>query len=289
MDEHSPDDRWQEIQAIHKRHKFFYQFSGGILLVVFGVWIGSLLFAEDSGYTTNLYTELLGIAVTVLVLNLLAQRRESARLKAQLVRELGSSDNAIALRALAELKAGGQVGDGSLTGAILPRANLKNADFPTQSISTATTGLELPEIGPLSGLGKVVLHDAFLYGANLENTNLISAELRGAYLHEANLKGANLIWADLREADLRSADLERAFLSGANLERANLWHANLNEAFLDKANLQGAHHVTEEQLAKAHRLRRAMYCGRKSGQNYVFNKGDSGLASSAVSNSTGVR
>ena len=69
-----------------------------------------------------------------------------------------------------------------------------------------------------------------LYGANLSDANLRSADLYGA-----NLSGANL-----SDANLRSADLHGANLSGANLSDANLRSANLSDA-----NLYGAKEIPQ--------------------------------------------
>lgn len=68
--------------------------------------------------------------------------------------------------------------------------------------------------------------------ANLWDTNLNDAFLRGAHLEGANLRWVELKVGSLREthlegADLRWAHLEGCFLQGAHLEGANLKHAHL--------------------------------------------------------------
>lgn len=81
-----------------------------------------------------------------------------------------------------------------LSGALLHRANLRNAD----------------------------LHGADLREADLSGAILYSANLRGADLGEAHLHGADLTVADLSEADLRGAFLPRATLVKTTLAGANL-------------------------------------------------------------------
>ncbi len=54
-----PEDRWQTIRGIWKDWRNFYRISGGLVFVLFGVSIGAVLFANDAGYPTNLYTEVL--------------------------------------------------------------------------------------------------------------------------------------------------------------------------------------------------------------------------------------
>ena len=74
----------------------------------------------------------------------------------------------------------------------------------------------------------------------LEDTNLMSAHLKGAKLREANLEGACLSLAHLEGSDLQSANLKDANLIVANLEGANLVGAQLKGANLSSANLAGA-------------------------------------------------
>ncbi|MBV8893822.1 MAG: pentapeptide repeat-containing protein [Acidobacteria bacterium] len=89
--------------------------------------------------------------------------------------------------------------------------------------------------------------------ADLHDSALIEANLRGANLRGADLSGARLIEADLNGADLSEffeekphpvilskADLQKAILHDANLSAAILVKANLRNADLTKANLSGA-------------------------------------------------
>lgn len=191
-------DRWTEIQSIHKRYRFQYQIMGGVALVGVGMLIGAAIFAQDGGYATNLYTEILSIAITVFIINGLAERREVRR---RLMGEAGSQSNEAAKRAITDLRQRGWLSgeDGLLQRTDLRRANLQ---------------------------------DARLENANLQRVNLLEANLRDAYLWFANLQGAHLQNADLQDARLTGADLQRAFLHGANLKGANLWEANLQDASL---------------------------------------------------------
>jgi uncharacterized protein YjbI with pentapeptide repeats len=76
--------------------------------------------------------------------------------------------------------------------------------------------------------------------ADLQGANLDAADLRGANLEAANLQRANLTVANLQGADLTGANLQGAYLISANLQAANLMLANLQEGNLAWANLQGA-------------------------------------------------
>ena len=117
--------RNEEIQQIHKDYIGFYQLGGGLFLVLIGVLIGAVIFANDSGYGTNIYTELLSVGLTILVLNGLQERRDTRNrikdLQEQLVREAGSSVNATARTAIDTMRKRGWLGlrrqDGKLINA----------------------------------------------------------------------------------------------------------------------------------------------------------------------------
>lgn len=160
-----------------------------------------------AGFLTNVGTELLSIAITILILNVLYQRAEDDRLKQQLIREMGSPDNSIALRAIQELTAYGWLFDCSLRcarlgGAILENANLVNAN---------------------------------LEGAELWRANLSHARLRGAIFSKAKLQSANFSGARIIEAKLENVDL-----SDATLSEAILWDTSLNGAKLHNTNFNNA-------------------------------------------------
>lgn len=188
--------------------------AGALILVVSllslltAVWLYNDSPAEFwKGFLTNLGTELLSVAMTVLILNELYQRVSDDNLKKQLIRDMSSSENGIALRAVQELSANGWLFDGSLEGALLGNANLEGAN----------------------------LLNANLEGAKLWNSNLRNARLRGANLKDANLSGADFSGARLIEADLAQANLEQS-----RLEHAIMWDANLRGAILRKTDLSFA-------------------------------------------------
>jgi hypothetical protein len=103
--------------------------------------------------------------------------------------------------------------------------------------------------GALSGavLNRADLRDADLSGARLDGAMLIDARLSGAHLRRADLSGCVLTGARLTEVDgrdanfnaatLRWADLGRAQLAGANLKLANADGITARRAVLRGANL----------------------------------------------------
>lgn len=137
-------------------------------------------------FYTNISTDLVSIAVTVLIIDTLNQRRADIERKRRRIREMRSPDNGIALAALNELRDEGWTEDGSLRDAYLLAANLEGA----------------------------FLRDVDLSGAWLRDANL-----RRAYMRDTNLTKATLIGADLSGVrELTPAQLRQASaLLGATL------------------------------------------------------------------------
>ena len=179
-----------------------------------------------SGWFQNFSTEVFGAIMTFGVFELLVgSRKEQKELKARLIREAGSKDNAIAVKAIREITERGWLkGDtGILTGVTLEGVNLEGADLGGVNLAGAD-------------LGGANLTGAKLGGAKLTGAKLWDANLAGASLVGANLDGVNLWGANLSGAYLRISNLSGANLGGANLAGANLWGANLAGAKLKGAN-----------------------------------------------------
>lgn len=206
----------------------------GVLILFIGIWIGANVFASDSGYSVNLYTEFMGVLVTVGIIDVIYRGRDRAEkarektheqeekieeLKARLVREAGSRDNGTALNAIREAEEHSYLkgNNGILKSADLYRANLAGVD-----------------------LWEANLVDTNLNYANFEGAKLLETNLKGAELREANLAGTYLHDANFEDAYLVETNLADAHLYGANLQGACLRKANLQGAILAKANLQGA-------------------------------------------------
>ncbi len=213
------EEKQQEINGFWKKHKYFYRVSGGLLLIGLGALLGGQLFLEKSfDYKLSLCTNALAIAFGILVLDQRAQKREEERLKQQLIREMSSRDNGIALRALEEFKAHADwLVDGSLHKVRLTNANLEGAK-----------------------MANLDLEGAILFNANLKSANLNGVRLRGANLGSANLQHATLMKADLRNADLQSTDLQGALMQHADLESAFVENTHLEGTNLFQANLKNA-------------------------------------------------
>jgi Pentapeptide repeats (8 copies) len=202
--------------------------------------LGDTLNDVISDFYANVSVDCLSIAFTILVIDRLNERRAEKELKAQLIREMGSTDNGIAVRAVNELRASGWLEDGSLKGTKLNKANLQDANMNRVDLQRAE-------------IAHANLERVNLAGANLERAALHGANLQRALLMSANLQDAFLMSADLQNAALLETDLRGAILWEANLQGANLLGANLQQAKLSEANLQGAN-LTNEQLASVSSL-----------------------------------
>lgn len=228
----------QELDNIRKKYPALYPFAIGMAILLFGIWLGAILFDGDGGYATNLYTELISIGITVVVLDQINEYRTTQKLKQRLVREAGSFANNTAVSAVDWIRHEGWLKgeDGLLKSASLFGANLEGVNFSVANLQNAnleTANLEHSRLirTDLKGASMVrsKINHANLSVANLENTNLFFAELKGANLVFATLRGASLPDVNLDGARLDHADLSGANLSGASLKGASLFRANLTE------------------------------------------------------------
>ncbi len=178
--------------------------------------------------STNLVAEIMGIALTVLVIDRLSRKRDDResqdKLKSQLMRDLGGTQNQFSIKAARDMSAHGWLHDGSLDNYNLFEANLEQAPLMSASLIGAD-------------LSSANLRGAILCGANLTSAKLGNADLTGANLRKANLKGADLMSAIVKDADLSCANLQSACLFEADLENARLRGADLKGSNLMFANL----------------------------------------------------
>ena len=198
-----------------------------IAFVVIGLGIGWLLIGQAlqgrltlaniwTDLSTNAGTEAIGIAITVLVIDRLYERRDQEREKQRIIRQMASPSNDFALEAVRLAGENGWLTDGSLHRADLIKADLRGADLIHADLRGAN-------------LIKADLRGANLSGATLSGATLSQAYLNGAKLVRANLSGATLIQADLSYTKLVRAKLVRADLSRADLSEADLSKAKYDD------------------------------------------------------------
>lgn len=221
-----------------------------LLFAVFTGWLGyqveyrSLIlipFFQDVfiEYYSSVAVELASLGFTILILDFLYEIRDAESRKENLILQLSSSNNGLALDACRNLLAIGAFYDGSLRGAILIDANLEGA----------------------------FLHKADLAKARLIDANMTKADMTSANLYCADLQNANISKADISHASFAKANLSKSKLHncaalGVNFEQANLSGADLREvvfsnsdfrlAILDHARIDGSDftstNITKEQI-----------------------------------------
>ena len=225
---------------------------------------------------TDLAPELIGIGITLILIDWAVERRQREELKRQLIRQMGSNIRDVAVPAARELAHYEWLYDGTLKGASLVEADLSAAQLARANLSGASLYQAILRKANLldANLNEAILVNANLSGAYLPRATLIQASLQGitlnnAILGNADLSGAALAYATLischlRDAqlngvDLTRADMQNADLRSANLERADMQHADLRDAKLKWADLRdadlaGARNWTIAQLAQASSL-----------------------------------
>jgi uncharacterized protein YjbI with pentapeptide repeats len=156
-----------------------------------------------------------------------------------------------------------------LSGATLPRAEMRAAHFEEINLVGAclhSAGLQEAHLeGAVlvnADLQASQLTEAFLEGAHMAAANLNSvtahrarfqrADLTDAWLQRGLLTGTHLEKADLTRARLEGAKLSGAHLEQATLTEACLESADLTRAYLQGANLAGVINVTQDQIDSAY-------------------------------------
>src|SRR5690606_32526321 len=185
----SADERRPEQARIRREYPDLYYYVAGVALVIALMLVGYILFPDRNGYLTNLFTEAVSVAMTLFVLNRMAEARERRRYKQDLIYRMGSKINHEALRAVEELHWQGWLEDGSLRGVNLSGANLARANL---SFGKTTEVLEIYPT-PSEYFGIRTISTVETIRADLERVNLVGANLKRADLGGANLKEAKLI------------------------------------------------------------------------------------------------
>lgn len=171
--------------------------------------------------SANAFTELLGIFVTVFIIDKMNDIRAKEELKEQIIREMGNRNNSIVLRAIREAVGHGWLTNGAFRGKWFEFSNMNYGE---------------------------------LHNADLQGTELNYSKFKKAQLYKANLSNAHMQGANFQDAWMPFINLQNTWLKDANLQNANLMEADLFNAHIEDANLQNAN-VTDEQLSKVETLK----------------------------------
>ena len=219
----------------------------GAVLLVLGVTIATLGYFHQndifnfsilvSDFYANVAAELVSIAITVLLIDALYERREIQRRKDELVLQLGSPISGVGVEAIRLLRMYRWHEDPVLRNANLQGADLSNAYLRDFNLS----GCRLHNCKLFQAdLSRAVLHRAKLYRANMNQSHLWRTDLTEANLSGANLEGAKLHETIFHKAHLIDANLSNVDIKEANFREANLCRANLSGATLINADFDKA-------------------------------------------------
>lgn len=210
--------------------------SQSALYLLVGVYIGALLFdgggvaSTDSGYAVNLWTEVLGIAVTVVIINRLSQRQADEERKRLLQVMLKSTEPSVAILAFAELDARNSLdylGQANIPGVPLQYRNLAHVPIYLANLSNADHQ-------------RLDVSYAYGWEVNFSKASLVAANFRYAHLGGADFTNADLGIADMSNTYLHGAILRGASISTTNFTNAHLVYANLSETQPHNATFVGA-------------------------------------------------
>lgn len=210
--------KWWKSKEVRKSRRALILILSFFALVWFYKHGKDYVSPEDP-YSLNIHTEVIGVAlsvlITVFVIDALNRRRDEERReqesKERLLREVRSPNNLTARNAIHELRDKGWLtGEGGLLrgknldcvnwqNTTLTGANLEGAEMWDADMSGEESALE--EVNFRSAnLTAASFIDAWVGPAIFENANLQNADLRNTFLAFATFKGANLVGADLRGA-----------------------------------------------------------------------------------------
>jgi hypothetical protein len=235
MEQSSPSQK-----PFYKKYLTYYPILSRLAFVIVVLWLGAIFLGSDNtilkgnalAYWTNIATEILGVLVTIVVINHIIVTREQEKLQKRLIRQAGSPSQTIATEAIAQLREEGWLtGEkGLLQGASLRGTNLSGADLTGANLRGAK-------------LYQANLSSAILEYADLRETDLRDTDLSHARLYKVNCEGASLENADFTEAVVWEANFKRTNLKEANLTRASFpvtdfTGANMECTILDGCNLK---------------------------------------------------
>jgi uncharacterized protein YjbI with pentapeptide repeats len=190
-------------------------------------------------YYANLSCELISIAITILLIDYLYEKKEKGATKKRLLRELGSEDRGFTSRALKELKELGSLTDGSLIGLDLSKANLSGLDFSNANLSKVNfeNALLNGTVFKSANLDGTILNGAEMREANLENCSFTNTKMKKCNLYGALLNNSKITNVDLMKSNLELSELIDVIIIDTKLEDANLKLANLTRIKITNCHL----------------------------------------------------
>ncbi|MCE7980375.1 MAG: pentapeptide repeat-containing protein [Caldilinea sp. CFX5] len=216
LDPNLPIHKWITKRDAVKLFGFVVLHLGIFVAIVGYNYQGTFLKGFIDTFYANLVTELISIAITVLVIDYIFELRNDEREKERILRQMASHSNDFSRDAVRLIREKSWIRDGSLNDRNFSYANLEKAL-----------------------LHQGVLNRVDLSGANLRNALLLDTSLIGANLHRANLQEADLTGANLHGANLKSVNLSQTIVYGTVFDKANLSLADIYDLDLSRSSLEG--------------------------------------------------
>jgi uncharacterized protein YjbI with pentapeptide repeats len=164
----------------------------------------------------NACITLVGIALTVLIIDNLNRRRDDRLEKIRLIRDMGCGDNGIALRAVVEITENKLHWKGFLCNRHFSCARLAGAQLMSADLS-------------YSSFHNADFTGANLYGSKLRRTCFWHAQMSNVDFRNADLTDADFIYADLTHALVTQMQLQSAYrLLGVRLPNGKIYNGRFN-------------------------------------------------------------
>lgn len=186
--------RWDEITDIWRNNTAVALTLGLIVGLVLGLILGLAYHNElDGWFIDGFWTEALGIALTVGVLDRLNSYRLREQQKERLIWQANSKSNTTAIDAIDELRSEGWLcgDDGLLQDQDMKHARLMNARLKNANLQ-----------------GTDLFKASFIH-AHMTGVNLRDCQLKGALFCHARLIGADFTGANVRDTNFTLATFDK--------------------------------------------------------------------------------
>lgn len=176
-------------------------------------------------FYANVSSELVSIAMTILIVDQIYERRSKKEKYDSLLLQLQSPSNLFSIEAVRILRDTNALIDGTMAGVKINNAKLRNANLSHADFRNAE-----------------LMHGDFS-GVNFEKAQLRNAQLMGSKF-DCGDKPQDQDVTNIRtrsfECIFASANLENANFMFASARNAIFWHANLRNATLRSSDFEGA-------------------------------------------------
>lgn len=184
------EERWNEIKSIWRKNRLIFIFSVGSLMFLAGFIIGTASYTSQpdwlSNFSENFWTEVLGIIVTVVVIDRIYAMNSLRDRKILLFNQLKSHANSVAIDALEQIR---------------------REDWLEEALTYHYDKKE----------DRVSLRRLEIQQGNLNGVELSNVDFRTSKLFKTDLRNAKLLGCDLAFSQVKCAFLGNTDLRGCDL------------------------------------------------------------------------